>query len=267
MRGADVKKAQSSMLIKIILMLLVASLIIVVWTVFGEKSSGIAEDTACKSSVIAHSKFGTEIKCPVHVDVIKKKKADDIKRELADRMVRCFDNYGRGELKLFSAEDERFCTVCDIVTFKKQTELTSFNRFLIEHFTSYGSEKQRYIEFILNTPLNEMGDYLFYLENNDVSVDTSYKYAVLFVYLKDTDVVWSKTGIRGNTFEQRTVDILSTIGTVYSTFFTKPFRDEFAPVWGAEWSAAVVLAPYTEKNLKEFGCTQLPVGLGMRDVD
>ena len=106
------------------------------------------DPAACKASIEAHLRFGTEINCPADTREIKETDEQEMKRALADKLVDCWDTYGQGKKKLFSEDDEKFCVVCAVTEFKKKdVRLDQFSIFLAtETFVHPQLGRQRYLD-------------------------------------------------------------------------------------------------------------------------
>jgi len=110
----------------------------------------------CKSSVYATSlspggnpifKEG-EINCPIRFKDFR----GDARREIANEMYHCWDNYGEGTLSLFSEVKGTYCAPCTIFTLNKDQD--DFTQFLYEEkykpdtFSFTKVEKVEYMKFL-----------------------------------------------------------------------------------------------------------------------
>ena len=149
------------------------------------------EKQTCKTSVKAHAllklkyaDFSGEINCPTIYLKINDKKEDITKKKIADAMYDCWDQYGKGELELFS-DDSVYCAICHRLTFDKEIKINEFTKYLATKQAPGG--KVTYLQF-LNTKKTQNTDSIMELENKKVadSIDASKnnEYAVIFTYIK-----------------------------------------------------------------------------------
>jgi len=112
----------------------------------------------CKASVFATAlspggkSFLSDggIDCPVRVRNFK----GDAKREIANEMYHCWDNYGQGEHSLFTEKNGVFCAICTVFTIEKDQK--NFNEFLYKEkykadvFSFEKKEEEYYMNFIVS---------------------------------------------------------------------------------------------------------------------
>ncbi len=144
------KKGQlvTSIVVKIILILIVIFVLLVfVWQIYITSSTAIGEDAVCKESVKQYAlrKFqniefaDAEINCPVKNLTLSGDK-ESLKKQIADELYRCWDNYGRGELELFyNKGTKRYCSICSHIVFEnEELYLENFTTYLVETKTPKG---------------------------------------------------------------------------------------------------------------------------------
>lgn len=279
-----------------VVVILVSVLIMIFLLLFVKKNHEVGQSssaqTACRSSVIAHSKFGTPINCPVSFINIKTRDKEDAKRIVADAMVDCWDDYGKGRLKLFQAEDEKFCTVCSIINFKRIDErITGFPLFLSRSYFSRVGVRYNYQEYLTGFRTSDsMIDELSRTQAEQY-LDPESRYAILFTFYKDSE--WDRWVVIGATiavgvvlFAAATVATIATMGAAAPTFAvsaaivaamaaggaatgaaTGVIVHEQASTGvgssliGAEWDAGIIITLLNASNLAGLGCEELPVGL------
>lgn len=176
------------------------SIVIILITVFilfkfeGSIKEAYAEATAkqtCKTSVYTHAKlkmryvdFSGEIKCPTLKLTIDDKNEDIVKKKLADAMYDCWDQFGRGNLDLFS-DNSVYCAICHRITFDKNIKINGFTEYLATQQAP--SQKISYLQF-LTTERTQNSDFLKEFENKKIEdkIDGSKnnEYAIIFTYIK-----------------------------------------------------------------------------------
>lgn len=184
---------QNKFLTVITTMALLVVLLIGFSVVF-EESGDAAHHAKCKTSVAAYSKLLTsgisgavldpkeQINCPVRrIDL-----SGEAKKEIADEMFHCWDNYGKGKLTLFSEQEKAFCGVCSIIEFKDTGKITGMKEFLEKEKSSTGIP---YLEFITGVPSDANADISSKLEETQdlSSVDRTTNQAVIFYHVKGKD--------------------------------------------------------------------------------
>lgn len=145
----------------------------------------------CKASVKTHSllkiryaDFSGEIKCPTLKLEIKDKNEEIAKKKLADAMYDCWDQFGRGELELFS-DDSVYCSICHRITLGKDVKINRFTEYLATNHAP--GQKISYLQF-LTTIQTQNSDFLKVLEKQKIEdvIDASKnnEYATIFTYVK-----------------------------------------------------------------------------------
>ncbi|NQV09298.1 hypothetical protein HQ529_05600 [Candidatus Woesearchaeota archaeon] len=232
----------------------------------------------CKSTVFAYSKsrslgmeFGSEINCPSENLVIPESDDEIIMDKIAMAMYKCFDQFHRGELNLFSNDykEEKHCAVCSVIEFgDKEKKISSdrFRRYLKTHNIPTG--EMSFEEFFVG--------YSTYDESEPTQtifpdINTEMDYSTLFVYGKEGYMSkWASGALGGS------------LGTIIFGAALIPFTGGGSALVGvagaaggasgailgytmgsdktADWNSSLVLTPYIPEILYNLSCTYLPVG-------
>ncbi|HII72510.1 TPA: hypothetical protein HA265_07175 [Candidatus Woesearchaeota archaeon] len=102
-------------------MVIISVLIVLMYNI-SQGAKEQAYHTRCKASVLAYSKllnmpFGdkvadtADIECPTQFLTIEKGSSLSMKRDVANLMFQCWNNFGEGDIPLFSQTDDKFCVV------------------------------------------------------------------------------------------------------------------------------------------------------------
>ncbi|MBI2647072.1 hypothetical protein HYW99_01225 [Candidatus Woesearchaeota archaeon] len=149
------------------------------------------EKQTCKTNVYAHAlskfryaDFSGEINCPTVELKIDDKNEEKSKKILADAMFDCWDQFGKGELDLFS-DDSIYCTICHRITFDTNIKINGFMEYLANEKPP--RQKMSYLQF-LTTERTQNSAFLKEFENRRIedTIDTSKnnEYAIIFTYIK-----------------------------------------------------------------------------------
>ena len=192
-----------STVIKLIIILVVGVLFLGVIKIFDKGMNKTVPKQVCKDSVYMHSllehrgiRFAdSEMRCPTRdVLITRKMDQEEAKKEVADALYDCWDQYHRGRLSLF--EDERtYCAVCHVIDFEEgygDGELGGLIDFLATKRVPGGS--LTYLSFMQGYQ-TENADWLMQQIGNspDLSppelyaMDTAKRYSTVFVYTKGRD--------------------------------------------------------------------------------
>lgn len=157
------------------------------------------------------------IKCPVTKQVIDASNEEAAKRQIANAMYNCFDQFGAGKLELFDTRrgsTDSYCVVCSKVSFTdKSRKLSGLAEYLsettipgkdVDYYTFFkGSaasvSEAKTVSFVSakDTGGNAASGGAAVLDNAPFDVvDTSKDYAVLFTYGKTTGW-WDKFAAGG----------------------------------------------------------------------
>src|SRR3989338_5418305 len=130
------------------------------------------------------------IECPIWEETIKgnpdsKKQSDRMKREIAQLMAEGWDVFGRGKLNLFESSGV-YCSVYSIIDFEqKDKKIDDVGRYLAR--TPVPLEGVDYLTFFTNDATQRSDAYLASAKN--IVVDTSKRYAVVFVYIRQLGTI------------------------------------------------------------------------------
>jgi hypothetical protein len=153
--------------------------------------TGAIDKGACKSEVIAHSKlklryidFSDDISCPTIPLKIDNHNENVVKRKIADSMYDCWDQYGRGQLELFTDENN-YCAICHRISLDEDVKFSGLSEYLAQN--NHPSQDISYLQF-LTTEKTQNSEYIEEFENRNIinSVDASVnsEYAIVFTYIK-----------------------------------------------------------------------------------
>ncbi len=256
----------------------------------------------CQNSVFIHAithvrgiSAYNDLKCPTRYKTISTGDGEGIKKELADAMYDCWDQYLQGRYELFTNENV-YCAVCEVVDFKDRgQQLKRFNEFLFDN--SHEGDKISYMDFLMRYDSPKAKQYIdnpaLYNKQDpridEEYIDTSTKKAIVFVYAKGKDPIsnfrdWigpggstvgaglgmgvgaagASAGASGVTtaiiLESNPVGwIVTGVGAIAigagSVFV-------LAADYNVGWVSFVVLKDYDAEQLKKTGCKTLPVSQG-----
>jgi hypothetical protein len=263
-------------------------LLVMLFVKIAENAEEQAHASRCKASVIAHAKvrgipFGeatsdeSDIECPTRFVTIEEGSKLEMKRQVADLMYECWNNYGEGKVKLFSAKDVKFCAVCSVFKFEdRSVELDDFNNFLImERIPKKTADGLRptYYDYIAGVDTgtiipDSVG------AKRESYLDGQKRYAVMFTFYKES--WWEKTK---NAIIVGTIFAVATAGAAALTVLTFGAGGPVfvivvtaggaalggaigaAGTTAADWSANLVMTEYSGDNLVTLGCDALPVSM------
>jgi len=130
----------------------------------------------------------TDLKCFTINREIKAYKDEEIKREVANALIECWDMYGQSQnppLEVFNTEDRNFCAICHRLEFKEHKQVQGFAQFLITQ--NMPGKKVTYYEYLSGIQFDEnmVGQY----ENSELArwdiLDTSEPLAVILLMSKN----------------------------------------------------------------------------------
>ncbi len=293
--GARKGMASFHFLVIVIVGLVLLALLLIIVSKIGANLEERAVESRCKNSVIAHSKlnslpFGSattdpgDIECPTRFITVADESPLSMKREVANMMYRCWDNYGEGRLLLFEATDKKFCAICDVFEFEDRgTRLDGFMSFLmVERVPERSREgySPTYFDYIAgrSTDPSVVDD------PSTQQLDTNYldgskRYAVLFTYYKTS--FWHKVwnGVKGFVVGAVVTVVLAGPGIVISAISggtATPFvvlgisaavagavgaTVGAAGTTAADWEAKLLLVEYSPEMIAELGCEELPISM------
>lgn len=277
------KGLAKSFILYIIIGLIIAVTIIMLMSKWKASTDYLVQKEECKKSVYQHAisniaGIPTELKCQTNYftlayDPETEKGQEMIKKQIADLWLDSCDVFGRGELNLFSGENT-FCAIYAVIDFEKQgIEFSGMSDFLIDKKVP-GTNK-KYIEAC--HALDQTIDYEKLREESAIDpIDTSKKYAVVFVYTKEESMIKqiitglggrlkaAGTGVLGGAAVGIVVFAATPIGWAGATFLgigTAAVATYTALTGGSPpvWLASFLIKEYDSEVLDELGCKEFPV--------
>ena len=293
----NMKKSGLAMEYYVAMVLIIVFFIVLVGytQVFGEELEQTRKQEQCRLSILENANlrlnghaFKDNIICEtenlvINEDLTKKDKQEQAKKQIADAMAICWNQYGEGKLNLFSGEGI-FCSVCSLIEFKnpKTEKLTGF----VDYFYSEKvlGRDETYSEYVAGVSKGDMfQDQNVYSVQSDV-LNTSQTYAVMFYYPKGQDYIRKFTETIGASYQGLLIGggaIALGAGIIYvgsalsMTGVGAVIGVPIAIVGGAvvavsvaigyftteeadEWAAFTFVLPY-EKDKALANCTYLPV--------
>lgn len=181
----------TNILLSIFVVVLVAFLLIKYQSNLEGAYSKLVGEASCEASVRNHAllklryaDFSGEINCPTTYLKIKGKNQNEAKREIADAMVDCWKQYGKGDLQLF-ADDSIYCAICHRITLDKDARIDGFMKYLSEEKVS--GKNITYLKY-LTTQRTENSEFLKSLESQKIEdsliASQHNEYAIVFSYIK-----------------------------------------------------------------------------------
>ncbi|MBW2998500.1 hypothetical protein KY321_03085 [Candidatus Woesearchaeota archaeon] len=288
-------------LVMAIVMILVLIIAFGLFAQYKNKTSDAVINEKCEKSVATYSQLSKrgipvktdQIHCPVKKTKLSSNENKD-KREMAEAMAQCWNNFGKGQLNLFSGEG-LFCSVCNIFGSKEEIGINNFETYLQNNVVK-GTDKT-YLSYIAEKTLftegeaDDLKDYdptkIKQLPKSTITLSDSEPYGVIFIsakgkfakqYLKSLEdnagvgaviigvgIVTTKVGAASTA-----IPVVGTVagpvimiaggvtslgGIIYTT--VKTFFSENTEIYNE-----VVLRPYTNETLiNDLGCTHIPVSL------
>jgi hypothetical protein len=223
-----------------------------------------------------------DVPCPMILKEITYKDEEKIKREIARSLYDSWDMMHMGRLELFSDTkgSETHCIITEIITFKKDAkaigEIDGLLDYLAEKKVNNPNFKDTtYLEYLqsYNTISEFTNEKLDFNNNVELIIDTKIDYAVMFVYSKEgylhktwasaKDVVIGSVGstigigvavITGSVFAPVTAAGLIILGGTAGGTYGYVTGSDIS----ADWSAGILLIPYTDEMLSKLNCTYMP---------
>lgn len=235
-------------------------------------------EQVCRNSVrlaaykISGKSIYNEIKCPTQYDSIQATEDEAIKHEIAEKMRTCYWMFHEGKLELFDENSENFCVICYVLDFKEKKKVSGVVNYLMIHNLPESPDTS-YYDYL--TPYSTTQELIEKTQNSKEDfVDTNYKYAVMFNYVKPSYLSKMEAGEIGAagagvtalviTYFIPGVNIFTISGTAIAVgvgaaaagtgfYFGKDFGEV------ADWSASMMLWPYTEEEAARIQCNYAPV--------
>ena len=223
---------------------------------------------------------GNEVPCPTFYEEITTDDEELIKRQFARHMYDAWDMFHEGRLELFNARgQETFCVLTHHIQFDGSAssvgEIDGFLDYLAENkIPRQRLDNVSYIEYLgcYNTNIDEVN--LDRLSGHESIINTEQDYGIMFVYSKKGYVhkVWS--ALDG----AKIGGVVGAVGAALLIFpeptITKAVGGALLVLGGSagggavgyelgsdvssDWSACLVLFPYTEEMLSELECDYMP---------
>jgi hypothetical protein len=245
----------------IIVGLLVLITLLVIFRSIAEASDANTIKTRCKTSVTAYARIksmpsipftdgatgsAADIQCPTRYITIQKAEGNSMRREIADLMMDCWDNFGEGNLRIFTGF-ETYCAICYVFQFEdKSTKLTGLPSYMMLTKAPIIREKRHptYYEFITGDTARET-DISAAKGSADLNaLDGSKRYAVMFTAANVN--MWNKVKQKSKLW-------------AYGTAATNPTLAHVMTKTTAGSSSSIITAVYDTEGIREVGCTTLPV--------
>ena len=281
-------------------------ILVLIFKGMGESVDEVRKRNNCKMSVQAATKLSLsttdfagehndptkKFNCPTEYITIKKSSPMKMKTQVANQMAECWDNFGRGKVRLFKATDTKFCVICSVYKFEdKTTKLDKFQTFLMSNKVPKYITQQKptpsYSTFF--SDVRTSADLIDKVEaQENAYLDGSKRYAVLFTYFKESE--WSK--IKGAVWGVATGVVVAGGALIVAGAITVVSGGTAAPVAAfivghatafaaatiatttavgvatsgdniatesAEWHARLMMVEYKPEDIKKLGCGDLPV--------
>ncbi|MBI5398119.1 hypothetical protein HZB03_01525 [Candidatus Woesearchaeota archaeon] len=301
----EMKYLVAIILITVILILLIA----IVYTMH-KTTERATYKQACKASVSARAKltklssYGNaqlpggatvgaaadkaSIECPTQYITIAEKSDSKIKEKFANLIADCWDNYGAGNLILFSAHDLRFCSICSVVQFKHQgPPLAGLSSYMASNKVPRGIDPNHrtYREFLTGqkaTPqeLNALASQASPADK----IDTTKRYAIVYTFFDESKTHQlirenpTTAGIVAGAYAATSQPLVflipggpAVVGFLVGSSVKKAASEMQAPVaasqavattqagTGLPYDANVLVFEYSAPALAQIGCGELPV--------
>lgn len=268
-----------------ILMIALVLILVVALMNINSNAEEQATSARCRASVMAYSRLAsapqipfqegattkeTDIDCPVEYITIPDTNENDQRRMIADAMYRCWYNYGEGNIKLFSANDQKFCAICSLIQFEdKEDSLDGLPYWLMTQKVPLKREGHypTYYEFICgNKPSTEA---LQKIRQEDIALlQGSKKYATLFTYMEESKWSASERFLTGAAigFGVTVAGIILTpltggIGTAALGAMVVGTAGAAMDTGSGKIETNLVFLPYNTENIKKAGCKEIPVSM------
>jgi hypothetical protein len=274
-------------IIGIIIIFILASLFALIYNM----ASRSIDETRCKASVTAYAKLNSlpygdttadpaNIECPTQFITIEKQNPVEMKRDVANLMYDCWNNFGEGKLLLFRQTDEKFCVVCSVIDFEdRSTRLDRFATFLMqERIPNKRADGTRptYYDYIAGhsegtTDPTEAG-------RADIGyLDGGRRYAIMFTYYKES--FWNQARnfliygaiasvvvgaltmavVSGGTLTPLTVVIILGVSSGVAGGIAGATAAEATT--DVDWDARLIMTEYTPEKIQQLGCGELPISM------
>jgi len=274
----------------IIIIALLAITFFALLSLFSVKTlfSDILANQNCKNSVraamlgnVQGMDFAKEINCPTQYKTLKGDE-EQIKKQIAEEMWTCWDNFGQGKYELFSATTDNFCAICSVIDFDKTAKEGNIE---INNFEEYIKSRRvlqsnSLVEKMMGIKHEELMFNPESMPTIEYNIDTEKEYSVVFTYAKEgfwstgkKAVIWGTaagvvTGVvliaTGVGSPVGIAVIAATVGIAGAATAAAVPTPEAEPDQqkgdAALWKAGIVLIE--KGRISELGCTNLPIEQG-----
>ncbi len=229
--------------------------------------------------------------CPPTFIYVKTNDEEKIKETIADSMINCWNNYGRGSSEIFQNKGSNYyCVLCSSIQFEnKDSETKNDNsktiikmsdlyNYLKNNYVPYSQYNDlTYLEFLSNCDLNGCYVKNFYifnpneemnnelktsLSNYDYDISTDKDYAILYFIYENNAIINKLDALKASAGAGVVSAILLFFAPVSTPILLVGAVGTFVSVGASavtfkiaskspEWSAGVTIVPYDPEFLKE----------------
>jgi len=259
------------------------------------------ERNICKTSIMMQDKLtfknlnlasDIHIKCPTKEVEIDNKEPEQVKYIFAKEWYGVCDEFNKGNLNIFGDEEQIFCVIRDIISFKKKGEkIYGLSKYLVEENPK--NEDVSYYESCLPYKTEEIDKLYDNLDAgkekafNQEFIDTNKEYAIIFLYAKGEDEIKNVArAFFGTTTSHKAMYVsLGIVGLGVVTYVsagtvpiigflakTVAVKVGLAGAYAAtlsgifswfqhtkvEWASFFLIREYDEDELKKLKCNYLP---------
>lgn len=274
------KKAMMEFLVGLVILLVAALVILLLYgkTLALSEAQNIADQ--CRQSIeinaighVSGMELFDEVKCPTEYKTIESDNSEEIKKELSHDMASCWYKMGEGEYEIFPAswlQKTQYCVICSVAEFDNKQTVTGFLDYMAKNPAPllYTQGKAMSYADYLQGYSTDNSMKLEYEQETEDTVDTSHKYATIFMYTKKGYISRGLGAVAGGA-GGLTVGFVG--GALLIGGWTAPagiaIISTVAGAGGgyalgsektAEWESGILLAPYNTENIKKLGCEILP---------
>jgi hypothetical protein len=280
------------MIIFLVIMAVTLVIVLAIFTPWKKATDYGAKKEMCRNSFLMHTlttAIGTptDIECQTNFftlsyDAGTDKGREMIKREIADLWLDACDVFDYGKHAL-STKQSTFCAVYAVVDFeKKGKEVPGMYDYLLN--TNAPGTGQKYVSSCAayeTDPGKIIAEFEKLKNVNPISdtIDTSKKYAVIFVYSNKNDIItnfknyfgggWKASGIGGAVVSTVTAGLIIGTGGTFALAIgaTTGAVAAYEIATGGKPSqgySLFLIREYTDETMKELGCDEFPVVQGYR---
>lgn len=178
--------------------LIIAAIVVVVLLVFLKIFSNgvvpLTKDQVCEQSINANARghirgltIDSEINCPTNIESIKSKTEPEKKKEIAERMEKCWTKFKMGKAELFS-QNKIYCSICDVFEFEDKEKIVGFQSYIME--TRIPNKDITYLDYFSGYETPRAEEILSNIdpaklkEAQIAGLDSKKRYSVIFLYAK-----------------------------------------------------------------------------------